>query len=89
MGGRVKREEKLGGASRDRDTKNNLGLKKGGLARSRIGVRDRLRREEGTAGKNFLSPDPFPFLPAFAFEFLGRIAFLILNLFYKKGSSYV
>jgi len=63
-----------GGASRNRDTKNNLGLKK--FPRSRIGVRDRLRREEGTAGKNFLSPDPFPFLPAVPLNFfVGELLF--------------
>jgi hypothetical protein len=33
--------------------------------------------------------DPFPFLPAVPLNFWAGIAFLILNLFYKKGSSYV
>jgi hypothetical protein len=61
--GRAGQAQPNGGASRNRDTKNNFGLKKGGLAR--------LRREEDTAGKNFLSPDPFPFLPAVPLN-LGR-----------------
>lgn len=57
VGGQAR--EKFGGASRNRDTKNNFGLKnspaEGGA--------------EGKAGKNFLSPSPFPFLPALPLNF--------------------
>jgi len=46
-----------------------------------------LGREEGTAGKNSFPPT-LPFCPS-PLNLGAEISFLILNLFYKKGSFLV
>ena len=77
---------KIDGASRNRDTKNNLGLKKGRISPPQAEAEGLPTAGRQRRAKISLPPTPFLFCPPLPLHLGAEISFLILNLFYKKGS---